>query len=213
MRAMNDDPAPADVASETPTSAATESATAAAARQFPQPKKFRVEVLSARAEEVDSTNMFGRKPDRRPKVVKRAAGKAALALQKYLNRVFVLPDSRFSRGPLRGFLTDNARAALDDRDRRALGADGPAIVGGTTISAKARAVVIYDGNRPFAVTLRYAAKMSIIQRDTPDRLTQSGTIVLRQVNKAWRADLVDVKLSLPDRRSARSGNQSQEGTS
>lgn len=189
MRALNSGSQPAEVASQTP--APTE-------EPVPQPKPFRVEILSARGEAIDSTNMFGRDPGRPPPAVKRAAGKAGKTLQAYLNAAFVDPSSRFTRGPIARLLTDNARQSLDDRDRRALGMGGPEIAGGTTISAKARAVVLYNGKRPHAVTLRYTAKMSIIHVDQPARMTQSGMLVFRQLNNgSWRADLANVKLSLP----------------
>ena len=199
MRALSSDSSPDEVASQTPAPSPSESATPSESEaSVAQPKPFRVEILSARGEAIDSTNMFGRRPGKPPPAVKRAAEKAGTALENYLNAAFVDPSSRFTRGPIARLLTDNARRALDERDRRALGAEGPEIAGGTTISAKARAVVLYDGNRPHAVTLRYMAKMSIIYVDRPARMTQSGTLVFRQLNNgSWLADLADVQLSLP----------------
>lgn len=180
--------------------------------QFAQPKRFRVEIVSANGQPIDSTNMFGRKPQQNRKVVKKAAKFAGRSLQRYLNSVFVVPSTRFTGKPLKPLLTNNARKALRNKDRRALGAKGPKILGGKTVSAKARAAVVYEGNRPFAVTLRYAAKMNIIQTPAgkPQRMSQSGTMVFRQVGSSgWRADMIDVRLALPRRPKA--GQQPSEG--
>ena len=200
----------ADVASQTP-----EPSESASPSEEPvaQPKPFRVEILSVKGEAIDSTNMFGRKPGRPPAAVKRAAEKAGETLQRYLNAAFVEPRSRFTQGPIALLLTDHARLALDDRDRRALGADGPMIAGGTTISANARASVLYEGNRPHAVKLRYAARMSIIYVDRPARMTQTGTLVFRRLrNGSWRADLADVQLSLPEAPPEKPSEEPSEAT-
>src|SRR5687768_4128663 len=73
VRSLSTTP-PAEVA-ESPTPEPSETPTPAP--QVAQPKPFRVEVLSAKGEAIDGANMFGRRGERRPPVVRRASTFAA----------------------------------------------------------------------------------------------------------------------------------------
>ena len=202
-----------DSAEVAPTPEPSESATPSE-EPVAQPKPFRVKILSAKGTPVDGRNMFGRKPGKPPAAVRQAAGAAGKTLERYLNAAFVNRKTRFTPRPLEILLTDNAARSLDARDRRALGSDGPTIKGGTTMLARARAVVLYKGDRAHAVTLTYTAKMRIVQTDKPELLTQSGTLVLRRSgNGTWRADLADVELSLPARPAEKPAGESSETSS
>ena len=142
--------------------------------------------------------MYGRDPKPAPHNIKRSSRGAALALQRYLNGQFVGPRTRQTVGPMRALLSNDARKLLGPRDRRALGLGMRRIVGGKTISAKTRAVVLYQGSNAYAVTLRYTAIMNVVfAGDRTHRMAQSGIMVLRPTKAGpWRAEMVDVTLRM-----------------
>lgn len=212
VRSMSTAPPPADEVAVSETPPTPSESAPPAAPEFAQPKDFRVTVTSSKGEPIDSTNMFGRRQDRRRSVVKNASKFAALTLERYLNEAFVDPRTRFTAAAIKPLLTEQARKALRDADRRALGAEGPEILGGKTVSAKARTVVLYRSSQPYAVTLTYTAKMNIIQVDKAQRMTQTGTMVFKKMGSGgWRADFVDVRLSLPPRPKVPPKPQPSEG--
>ena len=162
-----------------------------------QPEPFRVSIRKARGVATDNALLFGRRPDERPKVAKQAARAAADALQRYLNAAFVSPKTRFTAAPIRTLLTPRAFDELGATDRRALGVGAPAIDGGKTGKAVARALVMYRHAKPVAVTLRYRAGMRAAFGQRTQPLVQRGTLVFVRVDKGWRADMAEVRLRLP----------------
>ena len=196
LRALSSDSTP--FAAPTPSESPTDPPSAdPAPRRIGQPEKFRVRLLSRRGEVLDASNMYGRPQDRRSRNVSLSSRRAAAALQRYLNIQFVGPKTRQTAQGYRQLLSGQARRRLRPRDRRALGLGGPETLGGTTIAANARAVVVYEGSRAYAVTLQYTARMNVVLADDRrQRLTQSGTMVLVPTSKGrWRADMVDVRLT------------------
>lgn len=185
-------------ADDTRIAASTPPASRAPARaSIPQPKPFRVAVVSARGQPVDSSNLYGRRPRPRRRVVKHAARGAARVLERYLNAQFVRSGSRFTHRPLRKLLSHQARKELRKSDRAALGVAKLKVRGGRRGAAKVRAVVLHRGTKPYAVTLRYRAKIKLIVRKKPQALVQRGSMVFARTRQGWRADMVDVRLSLP----------------
>ena len=198
MRALNSSPSPQAAA---PLASPSISATPSAEPDDPavaQPEPFEVRIRTVRGEALDSSNMYGRRPDVRAKNIRMSVERAKRALERYLNTQFVAPDTRQSEAPIRALLSGDAQSRLTPRDRRALGLGKPAIEGGRTIAANATAVALYEGTQPYAVTLRYTARMDVVVAGGGDqRLAQSGTMVLRPTSDgSWRADMVDVSLAL-----------------
>ena len=199
VRAVSDSPPPpqAVAPSTSPSVAATPSAAPTAAA-VAQPRPFKVRIRAVRGEVMDSSNMYGRRPDVRARNIRMSVRRAARALERYLNTQFVGPTTRQSARPIRALLSGDAQKRLTPRDRRALGMGKPRIDGGRTIAANAVAVALYEGSRPYAVALRYTARMQVVVAGgQKQRLAQSGTMVLRPTaDGPWRADMVDVSLSL-----------------
>ena len=184
----------------TPSASASASATPSAAPADPviaQPRPFKVRIRAVRGEVLDSSNMYGRRPDVRVKNIRLSVRRAARALERYLNTQFVGPKTRQTARPIQTLLSGDAQKQLTPRDRRALGMGKPAIAGGRTIAANTTAVALYEGARPYAVTLRYTARMNVVLANGDrKRLSQSGTMVLRPTGTGpWRADMVDVALT------------------
>lgn len=180
--------------------AAAPSPTASAEPREPkvvQPRPFKVRIRSVRGEVLDSSNMYGRRPDVRVKNIRLSTRRAARALERYLNTQFVARKTRQSRGPMRALLSGEAQRQLTPRDRKALGLGGPRIAGGRSIAANATAVALYEGTQAYAVTLRYTARMNVdLASGKAKRLSQSGVMVLRPTRAGpWRADMVDVSLT------------------
>lgn len=203
VRALNSDsPPPQSVApSIAPSTSASASASPSAeptAAAVAQPKPFKVRIRAVRGEVLDSSNMYGRRPDVRVKNIRMSVRRAARALERYLNTQFVAPNTRQTQRPIRALLSGDAQKQLTPRDRRALGMGKPRIEGGRTIAANTVAIALYEGSRPYAVTLRYTARMQVVVAGGgKQRLSQSGTMVLRPTAQGpWRADMVDVSLSL-----------------
>ena len=166
-------------------------------RKVAQPSRFKVKIRAVRGEVLDSSNMYGRRPDVRVKNIRRSVRRAARSLERYLNTQFVAPKTRQSRGPMRALLSGDAQRQLTPRARKALGLGGPRIAGGRTIAANANAVALYEGTQAYAVTLRYTARMRVVLGGgAAKRLSQSGTMVFRPTRAGpWRADMVDVALT------------------
>lgn len=166
--------------------------------QVAQPEPFSVKVRKLRGEPADKAVLFGGKPDRRPALVKRAGPKAVRVLERYLNSMFVAPETRFTPAPVRGLLTQRAFSELSKPDGRALGINGPAVAGGRTGGAVAWPIVLYRRGTPIAVTVRYRAKMRLDLGDGLQPLVQRGTMVFVPARRGWRADMVSVRLRLPE---------------
>ena len=199
MRALSDgDPSTAD-----PSPSASSSPSPEPTEVVEQPQPFSVKVLAAVGEAFDSSNMYGRAPAAAPNNVRSSSRRAAQALDQYLNKPFVGPPTRGTPAALNTLLSTDARKVLGPRDRRALGVGIPRIVGGTTVSANARALVLYEGTDAYAATLRYTAIMDLVlEGDRTQRMTQAGTMVLRPTKGGpWRADMVDVRLMMRPLRS------------
>ena len=185
------DPAPAP----SPTPTATASPTEAAQ---PQPEPFSVKVKRRRGQPVDNQLLFGRKPDNRRAAVLRGSKAAVGALERYLNAAFVNEKTRWTKAPLAKLLTPRGRQALTPRARRALGENGPEVAGGRTRGATARVVVMHQHSTLVAATVRYTARLQIIRGDNkPEPVVQRGEMVFVPVRGGWRADMVDVELTLP----------------
>lgn len=196
VRALSSPSAPiaAPTASPTVTSTPSPEPRQAAVRQ---PKRFQVRIRAVRGMALDSSNMYGRRPDVRVKNIRLSVRRAARALERYLNTQFVAPKTRQTARPIRALLSGDAQKRLTPRDRRALGMGKPRITGGRTIAANTTAVALYEGTRAYAVTLRYTARMDVVlPNGTTQRLSQSGTMVLQPTKAGpWRADMVDVSLA------------------
>lgn len=163
-----------------------------------QPEPFRVELARVVGRSLDSGNIYRRKPPQRPRLTRRWARRAADDLERYLNRAFVQPETRFTARALNGFLTPQARQSLTGQARSALGVGAPEIEGGTTEVARARATVLFQGRKPVSVTLLYTARMTTVWSDGPDQpLRQRGTVVMVPQRGGWRAQMLQVGLTRP----------------
>lgn len=181
---------------QAPLAAPSPSVTASPER-VAQAKPFTVTVAAARGQSLDSTNMYGRPQTEKPNVVKSATNQATKVLERYLNRQFVVPKSRFSAKPLVALLSGQARRGLTKADRAALGVARLKPLGGGAGKARVRSLVLHRGNTPHVVTIRYRATIPLILDEKPQKLVQQGTMVFASTQKGWRADMVDVRLSLP----------------
>lgn len=166
---------------------------------IPQAKAFSVKVAAARGQSLDSTNMYGRTGSAKPGLAKGATARAAKVLERYLNRQFVVPKTRFSAKPLAGLLSVQARKGLTKNARAALGVAKLKPLGGSAGKATVRSVVLHRGNTAVSVTMRYRATIDVILSEKPQKLVQRGTMVFAPTKKGWRADMVDVHLSLPQK--------------
>lgn len=166
---------------------------------LPQPEPFTVELTAVNGRSLDSGNLYARPERDRPQLTRNAARGAVDALQRYLNRAFVVPETRFTQPALHGFMTKPAQRELTGRMRSALGVGAPEIGGGTTRGAHARATVLYRNNRAVAVMLRHRARLDAVWPDGRDgRYIQEGTILFARAAGGWRAEMLDVHLTLPD---------------
>jgi hypothetical protein len=144
---------------------------------------------------VNNDRLFGVAPKRPPKTARRAAARAAGALERYLNGAFVKPDTRFTKAPVRAFLTRDARRVLSARDLAALGVGMRSIQGGRTGNAEASAFVLHAGQDVISVTLRYTARLRFVTADDrPQQVLQSGSVLMLRIGKGWKAEMVDVEL-------------------
>jgi hypothetical protein len=185
----------------TPTESPTATATPEVAPSPPappQPRPFKVTLNAVRDQPMDHNYIYGRNPDRNGAVVKHAARNAVQLVQRYLNAAFVAPKTRFTTKALPVLLTDQARAQLRDRDKRALGVGLPAIAGAKQQRATARVTVAHNGPRVVAMTVKFAAAMKVFSRggDTSS-LRQTGVLVLRKTPDGWFADMIEVQLRPP----------------
>jgi hypothetical protein len=199
VRALSSPPPPPQaVAPSTSPSASASPSAAPTSRAIAQPKLFKVRIRAVRGEAMDSSNMYGRRPDVRVKNIRLSVRRATRSLERYLNTQFVAPRTRQTARPIRTLLSGAAQKQLTPRDRRALGMGRPRIEGGRTIAANTTAVALYEGTATYAVTLRYTARMIVdLANGEKQRLAQSGTMVLRPTGGGpWRADMVDVSLAL-----------------
>lgn len=197
VRAGSNDPTATAMPPPSPTEVA--SATPSPKPRAPRPEPFRVKLAKVEGQSLRSSNLFGRGPDNRPKAAKKAAKKATGALQRYLNAAFVNEKSRFTAKPIKRLLTTKAFDQLPRRQRKALGLKGPAYDGARTRKARAVATVLHLGDRVHGVTLEYTASMKIIRKGVGRPLHQTGTMVFVRGPQGWRADSIDVRLTLPDR--------------
>lgn len=185
----------ADVAAPNPSEAAPSSPSPAAT---PRPEPFEVKVVKARSESIQSSTLFGRKASDNPAAVADAADAAAAALERYLTAQFVNADSRFTTEAVRALLTQEAFRGLRDAERTALGVASLEVAGASKGRATARATVLHDGEAAHAVTLQYRATIRFVAADMPQPLIQEGTMVFAKGPDGWRADMADVRLSLPN---------------
>lgn len=163
----------------------------------PQPKPFRVKLAAARGVPLESSRLYGRRAKTRPKVVKKAAGQAAKTLKRYLDGEFVAAKTRLTRAPIRALFTRQSFKALRKQDLKALGLSSMKVTGGRRGKARVRATVLYDGRTAIAVTLVYRARIRLLVDEKVQPLISKGTLVLAPAGNGWRADMADVRLSLP----------------
>lgn len=183
-----------------PAAAPAPSEPAASPSPDPGAQPFQLKIAGARGVRIDSSNLYGREAPEKPDVVKDAATRAGEELQRYLNAQFIDPKTRFTEQPLRELFTPLAFSTLDKDDRAALGVSSLKVLGGEDSKATARATVMHLGDDPYAVTLKYRATTKLIlSDDKPHPVVQEGTMVFAPVEGGgWRADMADVRLSLPD---------------
>jgi hypothetical protein len=164
----------------------------------PQPEPFTVVLRAVRDQPMDHNYIYGRKADRSGAVVKTAARNAVALVERYLNAAFVAPNTRFTTQSLPVLLTDQARAQLRDRDKRALGVGLPEMAGAEGQKATARVAVAHEGSKVSAMTVKFAAAMKVItQAGAESALRQDGVLVLRRTPDGWRADMIEVRLTPP----------------
>lgn len=187
-------------ASPSPSEPSPEPSPSATPTPVAQPRPFTVKIAGARGVPTDSGNLYARKSQARNGVVRDAAAQAGKALERYLTAVFVDKATRFETKPLRALLTVPAYKSLRKTDRAALGVGSLDVVGGGKGRAKAWAVVLHRDKHAFSVTLKYRATIPLVvgtQEAKPKPLVQQGTMVFAPTKGPWRADMADVRLSLP----------------
>jgi hypothetical protein len=132
-------------------------------------------MTEVRVEAVDNGPLFGvagAPPD--PIAANLAVDAAAAALTRFLNTQLVDRETMFSDA---GIATLVDPAALDEATRAALGTIDVARVRGTvTADASATADVLMDGATLEAVTLTYAATLSLVLDEGQGLVRHSGTI-------------------------------------
>jgi hypothetical protein len=195
VRLLGDRDEPAAAPTPVP-SASTASETATTT---PPLRPFEVTLRSVKDQPMDGGNMYGRKPDVNGPLTRRAAREAVAFLERYLNTMFVRPQTRSKPEGLQTLLTSRARQLLDKQDRTSLGVGGPMIVGGSRQRAHARVVVLHEGKRVSHMTVEFRAGMRVINgagRQT--EMAQRGVFVLARVGKGWRIDMLDVAYTPPE---------------
>lgn len=187
-------------------------------RRIAQPKPFRVRLVAVSARPMANSRLFARRsPAAHRHAATKAARSATAALQRYLNTTFVAKRTRGTRAALRRFTTVDARRALTPSDVRGLGMRGLRIPGGGTTRARAKAAVLMNGRRPVYVALRHRARMRVRGRHHVARLTQTGSSVLVPGRRGWRADALELRLSMrggrtdADDRNPRRGGDRRNG--
>lgn len=167
--------------------------------QVPEP--FDVELRAVGVQEMGNGGIYRRRSGNTRKGAARHARAAVAELTRYLDAALVDPDTRFKDGPVNRLLTAAAEQEINRRGRRALGVGAPPILGGRTGKASARAVVLYDGTDAHAVTVTYRARMNVAVQGARGRqlLRQRGVMVFVPTRAGWRADMVDVRTTLPQR--------------
>lgn len=182
-----------------PVATPTPSPTATATPAPPELEPFSVRLQAAKAQPMDSGNLYARKPNRRPKLARRTARDGIAVLERYLNTVYVNPETRGQPQVLQWLLTDRARRELRTRDRRALGLGITPFVGGSSQGASARITVLHDGPRVSAMTMRFTATMRVVnEAGRRSKVTQRGAFVLLKSGKRWVVDMFDVRLVPPE---------------
>ena len=191
------DPTAAPTPATSPTATASPTPTSSPAPEQPEP--FDVRVTGTKSQRMANARIYGRSSDDgRSRAAVRASRAAVAELTRYLNGAFVREQTRFTVRPAQRLLSWRAEDVLPRRQRRALGADGPAMIGGRTGRARARTVVLHQGSEIVAVTVRFDARMKIDIADKGrGRLRQRGDMVFVPVKGGWRAEMVDVTLRLP----------------
>jgi hypothetical protein len=184
-----------------PSPSAAASPPAPSPMPVPQPERFRVRLVATKVDAMGNGYIFRRRPGNSHRGAGRSARRVVAELNRYLNAAFVNPITRFTDAPVERLLTGQAEERLDPADRRALGVGAPLIDGGQTGDAVARARVLYDGRRAYAVTVSYRAAMQVALAESDGELRpirQRGVLVFVPTRAGWRADMVDVQLRLPD---------------
>lgn len=167
----------------------------------PQPSPFDVALRSVGVQETGNGRIYRKRAGNTRRGARRPARAAVKELTRYLNAALVNPRTRFTNGPVNRLLTGDAEQEMNRRGRRALGVGAPPILGGRTGKARARAVVLYDGKTAHAVTVKYRARMNVLVPGASRRqlLRQRGVMVFVPTRAGWRADMVDVRSTLPQR--------------
>ena len=197
VRVLGDRSETVAIPTESPT--ATASPEPSPTPRPPQPKPFTVTLKAVRDQPMDHNYIYGRKPNRSGDVVKHAARNAVALVQRYLNAAFVAPKTRFTTKALPVLLTDQARAQLRDRDKRALGVGLREIAGAQRQRATARVTVAHEGSSVSAMTVKFAAAMKVFTKaGGTSSLRQTGVLVLRKTPDGWFADMIEVQLTPPE---------------
>lgn len=191
----------------------TPSPTPARVVRVPQP--FDLELRGVAVREMGNGGIFRRRPGNTRRGARKHARAAVRELNRYLDAALVDPSSRFTREPVDRLLTGRAEQEMNRRGRRALGVGAPPILEGRTGKARARAVVLYDGKDAHAVTVKYRARMNVTVAGASEHrpLRQHGVMVFVPTSRGWRADMVDVRTTLPRRATGETPPAPVEGSS
>jgi hypothetical protein len=180
----------------------------------PEATPFAVELLGVKPLTSSNAAMVGKSTvPANSEVADRAAADVTKVLQRYLDAQFRDPASRLSAGPVEELLAPAALAGLDDAGRRALGDVDLPVTWTVTGPAKARARVLFAGDRVISVAVQYDAKVWTAEEEGKDApltmVSQRGQLLFVWTDEGWRAEAVDLLLDAPQEQvAAASGERS-----
>lgn len=147
---------------------------------------------------VDNGRLFGRDRRRPPDaVVDRATRRVGKVVNDYLDAMFVVPTSRFSRRPLSRLLTRDALRATPDDPGGGLGVlRTGGDVQGRPVTVAAR--VLVGGAEVTTIVVDYHLRAPVVtENGTRGSLRQRATMVFVPGTSGWRAAAVEATLDMP----------------
>jgi hypothetical protein len=149
--------------------------------------------------EMDDDRVFARQPPvADDAVVDVAAREIAAVVTRYLDAAFVTPETRFSDQPLPALLSDDALAVSRGADRAGLGVVDQAVRDVEPQPVQVTARMVTDDGEVALVAVRYDARARLVTADgVSGQLHQRARMVFVPRDEGWRADVVDVDLTVP----------------
>lgn len=165
-----------------------------------QGQPFDLDIHRIRLVNADNAEIVGGRPTPVDHgAAERAVEACRAKLEAFLNAQFVDEGTWFSEAPLAQLLTPRAQASLTAADRAGLGVIAPDVARTFTGPTSAVAQVVIEGSKTHLVHLWYATKLTVELADgTTSAVDQRGSVTFSLTGDGWRAQAVDVDLTLPD---------------